>query len=133
MMPTARLRVPARARCEAGGELAVVLISGGEEKVAEARADQHEQGDDRQLETAAAALLQPQDHKRDDGRDQPGREQRHPEDQVKPNGGADELREVSCHRDYLGLHPQQHVGPASEPVTAQLREAPPGRQPDLGG
>src|SRR6266496_1663156 len=56
---------------DTGGELPVVLTAGREEYVDETDADECEQRDDRQFETAVAALLQCQDDERDDGGDEP--------------------------------------------------------------
>ena len=49
------------------------------------------------------ATLEAEDRERDDAGDQTGREQRHAEEQVKCDRGADKLGEVGRHRDQLGL------------------------------
>ena len=123
----------AQARHQALGELSVLLAADGEEQVHEAEADQPQQGNDRQLEAPVAPLFQAQDDERDDRGDQAGREQRDAEDEVEPDGGADELGEIGGHRHDLGLQPQQHVSPPAEPVPAQFGQAAAGRQPGLGG
>ena len=46
-----------------------------------------------------------EDPERDRAGHQPGHEQRHPEQQVQPDRGAEELRDVGRHRHDLGLHP----------------------------
>ena len=70
----AQLVTAAEVRDDAGGELPVVLITGHEEDIEEADADEHKQGDDCQFESAVAALLEGQDHKCDGRSDQPGRQ-----------------------------------------------------------
>jgi hypothetical protein len=95
--------------------------------------DERQQRDDRQLKPAIAALLQREDRERDHRRDQPRWEQRDPEHQVQADRGAGELRQIGRHRDHLGLNPQHHVRALRERLTAHLREAAPGVQPQLGG
>ena len=104
----------AQVRHQAASDLAVVLTADGEEHVEEAQSDQGQERDDRQLETAVAALLESQNEEGDHRGDEPGREQRYAEDEVQPDSGAHELREVSRHRDDLGLQPQHQIRPPAE-------------------
>ncbi len=70
----AQLVTAAEVRDDTGGELPVALITGREEDIEEAEADEHEQRDNRQFESAVAVLLECQDHKCDGRSDQPGRQ-----------------------------------------------------------
>src|SRR5437588_490381 len=60
-----------------------------------------------------------------------GREQRHVEEEVEAERGAEELRDVGRHRHHLRLHPEPAARPARVVVTAELRKAPVGDDPEL--
>ncbi len=97
--------------------------------VQKAREHDSEQTRDRELEATVAASLQLEDRERDHGRDQPGGQERHIEQQVEPDRRAQELGQVGRHRDQLGLDPQPPARPARESRPAQLRQALAGRDP----
>ena len=78
-----------------------------------------ERGDDG-LEAPDAAQLGGQDRERDDAREQPGEQERHAEEQVEAERGADELRQVARHRDRLGLEPEEDAPAASEKRSALI-------------
>ena len=100
--------------------------------VEEAEDDEPEQAGDDGLEAPVALGLQPEDREGDDGGDEPGLEERHVEEQVQRDGGADELGEVGRHGDQLGLDPQPPRDRPREVIAAQLGEVAPGRDADLG-
>ena len=100
--------------------------------VQEAEEDHAQQRGDRELEAAEAAALQREDHERDHAGHQPRGEQRHAEQQVEPQRGADELGDVGRHRHHLGLHPH---APRKRPGVGgaeQLGEVVVGDHPELG-
>ena len=134
MIPTVRPRFrTAQVRHQTISDLPGFLTTDCEDHIDETHSDQSQERDDRQLEAAVAALLEGQDHERNHRGDQPRGEQRYAEDEVEADGGAYELRQVSRHRDDLGLQPQNHVRAAAESLAAQLRQAAAGRQSSLGG
>ena len=87
--------------------------------------------DDHELEAPVAAALEREDRERDDGRDQPGVEQRHAEQQVQRDRRADELGEVGRHGDQLGLDPEADRDRPREVLAAQLGQVLAGRDADL--
>ena len=96
------------AALQTGDEPSQRLVHGGPDPqrlIQKAREDDPKQRADRELELAKAQRLEPEDPKRDHACHQPGHEQRHPEQQVQPDRGAEELRDVGRHRHDLGLHP----------------------------
>ena len=99
--------------------------------VEEAEDDEPEQPGDHGLEAPVALGLQPEDRKGHDGRDEPGREERHVEEEVQRDRRADELGQVGRHGDELGLHPQAPRDRTREVVTAQLGQVAPGGDADL--
>ena len=82
-------------------------------------ADEHR--DDR-FEVAHAAQLGAEDGERDQTGEQAGGEQRHAEEQVEAEGGADELRQVARHRDRLRLQPEEDAHRLRERLAADLGE-----------
>ena len=131
-MPTAssRLAEPPSRGHQPGRDAGAARVH-GDQVVGEAQQHDAEQGDDGQLEPAVAALVQGQDAERHDRGDQPGQQQRRAEQQVQPDGGADELGHVGCHRHQLGLHPQAAGHRARQLLTAQLRQVLPVATPIL--
>ena len=77
---------------------------------------------DRQLEAAEAAPLQLENRERDHSGDQARRQQRHAEQQVQTQGGAEKLGDVRRHRHHLGLHPHAPRDRAREPRAHHLGE-----------
>ncbi len=61
------------------------------------------------------------------------RKQPDPEEQVEPDRGAEELREVGRHRDRLRLDPEPDRGATRELLAADLREVASRRDPELRG
>ena len=121
----------AEARHQAAGDAGRVVVADRDEVIEEAERDEAQQPDDRQLEAPVAALLEREDPERDDGRDQPGREQPDAEQQMQPDRGADELREVRRDRDDLRLDPEKDVDRARKALAAQLGEVAPRGEPRL--
>ena len=73
--------------------------------VEKAGEDDPQQRADRELKAPETAGLQRENPERDHTRHQPGRQQRHAEQQIQPDRGTDELGDVGRHRHDLGLHP----------------------------
>ena len=100
--------------------------------VEEAGEDDPEQRADRELEAAESPVLQLEDRERDHAGDQSGGEQRHAEQQVQPDRGAEELGDVGRHRHDLGLDPHAPGERAREPLAHDLRVVTVGDDPELG-
>ena len=100
--------------------------------IQEAGEDDPEQRGDRQLEAAEAVRLQLEDRERDHAGDQAGGEQRHAEEQVQPERGAEELGDVGRHRHDLGLHPHAPGERAREALAHDLGIVAVGDDPELG-
>ena len=62
-----------------------------------------------------------------------GREERDPEQQIEPDGRAQELREVGGHGDDFGQQPERPGQGAGELLPDHLRQAQPGGDTELGG
>ena len=95
---------PAQARYQTAQR----IVRGGADAqhlIQEAGEDDPQQRGDRKLEAPEPACLKGQDRERDHARDQPGRQQRHAEEQVQPERRAEELGDVGGHRHDLRLHP----------------------------
>ena len=101
--------------------------------VEEAEDDEPEQpGDDGLEAPVALASAAPRIAKATTAVMRPGGEERHVEEQVQRDRGADELRQVGGHGDELGLDPQPPGHRPREVVAAQLGQVAPGGDADLG-
>ncbi len=100
--------------------------------VEEAGEDDPEQRADREFEAAEAERLELEDPERDHAGDQPGGEQRHAEQQVQPDRGAEELGDVGRHRHDLGLYPHAPGERAREVLANDLGVVAVGDDPELG-
>ena len=72
----------------------------------ETAADDGDQGQDERLHQADAAVLQPQEQKRVGAVMQHGEQQRHAEEQLQADGGAQHLRQVAGGDGDLAQDPQ---------------------------
>ena len=123
MIPTAskqRLRRAAEARHDrVPADLAQVGVR--EDQLGDvADADHADDRGDHRLEQPHAEPLKPEDReRRDAGEDRRGKEAE-AEEQLEPDRGAQELREVGRHRDQLGLYPQAARHSPRIPLAADL-------------
>ena len=98
----------------------------------EADDDHADQADDGGLHvTEPASRLERQQREREHAGDHPGREQRHAEQEVEADRGAQELGQVGRHRDQLGLHPQCDRDRVGELVAADLGQVHARGDPEL--
>jgi hypothetical protein len=103
-----------------------------EPELAEVADSDHEdeRGDDR-LERTESVALQPEDRERDHARDHRCREEGDVEEEMDPDRGAQELRQIGRHRDHLGLDPEADRRPPREPLAAHFGQVSAGRDPEL--
>ena len=113
------------------GDFAAVGV-GVEELVDEGGDDDADQDRDPGLEAAEAVLLQGEDREGAGAGDDPGGEERDPEQQVEAEGGADDLGDVAGHRDDLRLQPEADRGAGAEALAAELGEVAAGGDAELG-
>ena len=96
-----------------------------------AGADHEDEGSDHGLEGTEPVALQAEDPERRHARDQRSREEGNPEQEVEPERGAEELREIGRHRDRLRLEPEGDRRAAREVLATELREVVPRSEPEL--
>src|SRR5215212_834544 len=115
------------------------LPRGGEVRPAQdrldqvAEADDADKGGDDRLQEAEAVALQGEDGEGDDRGQDRGWEERDPEQQIEPDGRAEELREVGGHGDDFGQQPERPGQGAGELLPDHLRQAQPGGDTELRG
>ena len=114
--------------------LAIPAASWRDQQCVDEKAEQDhaEHARDHDLEAPVAARLEREQREGDHGGDESGGQQRQPEQQVERDRRPDELRQVGRHRDHLGLDPEADRDAPREVLAAQLGQAAPGRDADLG-
>ena len=110
-----------------GGEVGVRL----EELDDVARADREDHHADHRLERTEAEPLQAEDREGGDRREARSGQEPDPGQELEPDRGAEELREVGRDRDRLGLDPQGDRDAPGKLVPADLGEVPSRRDAEL--
>src|SRR5438874_7089540 len=96
-----------------------------------AAADHADDRGDRRLERPEPEPLEPEDREGRDAGEYRGRKEADPEQEVESDRGPEELRQVRRHGDQLRLRPEAERGSARELLAADLRQVPPGGDPEL--
>ena len=98
-----------------------------------ADADHGDERRDHSLERPEAEALQTEDQERDHAGQHSRRKERDSEQQLQPEGRAEELGEVGRHRDRLGLDPQEDRRAVRELFATELGQVAAGGNPELRG